>query len=198
MRTFTNDGAGNITSDVRSGSTYTYGTNARGRLATVHQDGNLKGSYSYNSLEQLASRVVTNSGPFDGTVHTTQDRNVIAEADGTTGVVAKEYIWLPGAGYAGTDLPVGVVDVAGTATPELLYVNADHLGRPIRLTDPAKVTAWAVEWLPWGGVWRQRQHRRRFAPGKALSFRRSPLSQSSCSQCARHQERREIGRNHIE
>ncbi len=24
--------------------------------------------------------------------------------------------------------------------------------RPIRLTDPAKVTAWAVEWLPWGGV----------------------------------------------
>ncbi len=67
-------------------------------------------------------------------------------------MVAKEYIWLPGAGYAGTDLPVGVVDVAGTATPELLYVHADHLGRPIRLTDGAKVTAWAVEWLPWGGV----------------------------------------------
>ncbi len=153
-RTFTHDGAGNITTDVRSGSTYTYGTNARGRLATVHQDGNLKGTYQYNSLEQLASRAVTNSGPFNGTIHTTQDRsgNILAEAEGTTGVVAKEYIWLPGAGYAGTDLPVGVVDVAGTATPELLYVHADHLGRPIRLTDPAKVTAWAVEWLPWGGV----------------------------------------------
>ncbi|MEQ1712163.1 MAG: RHS repeat-associated core domain-containing protein, partial [Hyphomicrobium sp.] len=27
-----------------------------------------------------------------------------------------------------------------------------HLSRPIRLTDAAKVTAWAVEWLPWGGV----------------------------------------------
>ena len=153
-RTFTHDGAGNIATDTRSGSTFTYGYNARGRLATVSQDGNLKGTYQYNSLEQLASRVVTNSGAFNGTVHTTQDRvgNVIAEADGTTGVVAKEYIWLPGAGYAGTDLPVGVVDVAGTATPELLYVHADHLGRPIRLTDPAKVTAWAVEWLPWGGV----------------------------------------------
>ena len=81
-------------------------------------------------------------------MHTTQDRagNVIAEADGTTGIVAKEYIWLPvdavvrapssegvnriaqeNAGYAGTDLPVGVVDVAGTATPELLYVHADHV-----------------------------------------------------------------------
>ena len=72
--------------------------------------------------------------------------NVIAEADGTTGIVAKEYIWLPvdavarapisegvnriaqeSAGYAGTDLPVGVVDVAGTATPELLYVHADQV-----------------------------------------------------------------------
>ncbi|MEQ1712005.1 MAG: RHS repeat-associated core domain-containing protein [Hyphomicrobium sp.] len=26
------------------------------------------------------------------------------------------------------------------------------MSRPIRLTDAAKVTAWAVEWLPWGGV----------------------------------------------
>ena len=32
-RTFTHDGAGNITTDVRSGSTYTFGYNARGRLA---------------------------------------------------------------------------------------------------------------------------------------------------------------------
>ncbi len=147
-RTFTHDGAGNIATDTRSGSTFTYGYNARGRLATVSQDGNLKGTYQYNSLEQLASRVVTNSGAFNGTVHTVQDRsgNVIAEADGTTGVAAKEYIWLPvdavarapisegvnriaqeSAGYAGTDLPVGVVDVAGTATPELLYVHADQV-----------------------------------------------------------------------
>lgn len=38
-RTFTHDGAGNIVTDVRSGSSYTFGYNARGRLATVHQDG---------------------------------------------------------------------------------------------------------------------------------------------------------------
>lgn len=116
-------------------SPFTY--NARNRLSTVSQDGNLKGTYTYNSLEQLASRAVTNSGPFNGTVHTVQDRsgNVIAEADRTTGVVSREYIWLTGAGYAGTDLPVGVVDVAGTATPELLYGHADHLSRPIWLTD---------------------------------------------------------------
>ncbi|MEQ1714043.1 MAG: hypothetical protein ABL908_21970, partial [Hyphomicrobium sp.] len=68
-RTFTHDGAGNITTDVRSGSAYTFTYNARGHLSTVSQDGNLKGTYQYNSLEQLASRVVTNSGPFNGTIH---------------------------------------------------------------------------------------------------------------------------------
>lgn len=153
-RTFTHDGAGNIATDTRSGSVYTYGYNARGRLGTVHQDGNLKGTYQYNSLEQLASRVVTNAGPFNDTFHTVQDRsgNIIAEADGTTGVHAREYIWLPGAGYAGTELPVGVIDAAGSAAPELLYVHADHLSRPFRLTDGVKATGWAVEWLPWGGV----------------------------------------------
>ncbi|MEQ1712204.1 MAG: hypothetical protein ABL908_12500, partial [Hyphomicrobium sp.] len=62
-RTFTHDGAGNITTDTRSGSAYTFTYNARGRLSTVSQDGNLKGSYQYNSLEQLASRTVSNSGP---------------------------------------------------------------------------------------------------------------------------------------
>lgn len=86
-----------------------------------------KGSYTYNRLKQLASRTVTNAGPFNGTLHTVQDRsgNVIAGADGTTGVVAKEYIWLPGAGYAGTDLPVGVVEAAGTANPELTRCALD-------------------------------------------------------------------------
>ncbi len=73
--------------------------------------------------------VVTNSGPFNGMAHTVQDRsgNIIAVADGTTGVVAKGYIWRPVAGYAGTDLPVGMVDVAGSATPELLYGHADQV-----------------------------------------------------------------------
>ncbi|MEQ1710704.1 MAG: RHS repeat-associated core domain-containing protein [Hyphomicrobium sp.] len=47
---------------------------------------------------------------------------------------------------------MAVVDLAGSATPGLLYVHADHLSRPIRLTDAAQVTAWAAEWLPWGGV----------------------------------------------
>ena len=107
-----------------------------------------------NSAPAWRGCITGKTVPDQESAGSAQDRsgNIIAEADGTTGVAVREYIWLPGAGYAGTDLPVGVVDAAGSASPELLYVHADHLSRPIRLTDGAKATAWAVEWLPWGGV----------------------------------------------
>jgi len=115
-----------------------------------------------NSAPAWRGCITGKTVPDQESAGSAQDRsgNIIAEADGTTGVAVREYIWLPGAGYAGTDpgsgsgasLPVGVVDAAGSAAPELLYVHADHLSRPIRLTDAAKATAWAVEWLPWGGV----------------------------------------------
>jgi hypothetical protein len=41
-------------------------------------------------------------------------------------------------GRAGVDLPVAVVDNVITATPVLYYVHADHLGRPIAMTNAAK------------------------------------------------------------
>src|SRR5687768_16403874 len=120
------------------------------RLKTVSYEGNLKGTYTYNGLEQLITRVVTNSGSADGTVHTVHDRagNVIAEAD-ATGQTVREYLWLPAAGHAGTDLPLAVVDGVDTPTPQLYHVHADHLGRPVRMTDSAKATVWQATWLPW-------------------------------------------------
>ncbi len=42
----------------------------------------------------------------------------------------------------GVDLPVAVVDNVNTATPVLYYVHADHLGRPIALTNSAKAFVW--------------------------------------------------------
>jgi RHS repeat-associated protein len=32
------------------------------------------------------------------------------------------------------------------------FIHADHLGRPIRMTDAAKVTTWQATWKPWGEV----------------------------------------------
>ena len=106
-----------------------------------HLHPRLRGARLYNGLEQLITRVVSNSGSADGTIHTVHDRtgNVIAETD-ATGATVREYIWLPGAGHAGTDLPLAVVDGVNTPTPQLYHVHADHLGRPVRITDAAKAT----------------------------------------------------------
>jgi len=97
-------------------------------------------------------RVVTNTPLDNGTVYYLHDRsgNVIAELD-SAGATAREYIWLPEAGYAGTDMPLAVVDGVNTASPQLYYVHTDHINRPIRMSTTAKVMVWQAEWNPWGG-----------------------------------------------
>jgi len=106
--------------------------------------------------------VVTNTPLDNGTAYYLHDRgpagggqgtggNVIAELD-QTGTTAREYIWLPEAGYAGTDMPLAVVDGVNTASPQLYYVHTDHINRPIRMSTTAKVMVWQAEWNPWGGV----------------------------------------------
>jgi RHS repeat-associated protein len=47
------------------------------------------------------------------------------------------------------DLPLAVIDVA---TNTISYVHADHLGRPIRMTNTVKATVWQATWKPWGEV----------------------------------------------
>jgi YD repeat-containing protein len=52
----------------KKGVAFTYTYNKRNRLATVTQDGLLKGTYTYNGLEQVTVRVVSNSGSSNGTI----------------------------------------------------------------------------------------------------------------------------------
>jgi len=122
-------------------------------MKTASFEGNLRGTYTYNGYSQLIKRVVTNTPLDNGTAYYLHDRsgNVIAELD-QTGTTAREYIWLPEAGYAGTDMPLAVVDGVNTASPQLYYVHTDHINRPIRMSTTAKVMVWQAEWNPWGGV----------------------------------------------
>ena len=61
------------------------------------------GSYGYNALEPPSSRSASAPGGPSGTVHYIHDLqgHVIAEADGSTGAITREYIWLD-------DLPTAV------------------------------------------------------------------------------------------
>ncbi len=158
QRSFTYDGAGNLLSDARSGTTYAYTYNNANRLKTVSAGVTLVGTYTYNGMEQLITRIVTNSGAADGTTHFIHDQfgNIIAELN-STGATVKEYIWLPEAEIAPTrqsraqvDIPLAVVDAVNTATPVLYMVHADHLARPVRITNSIKAAVWSSEYTPSG------------------------------------------------
>jgi hypothetical protein len=157
VRSFGYDGAGNIATDARSGVSYAYTYNNANRLKTVSQSGNLLGTYTYNGREQLATRVITNSGSANGTIfdsacdspcvepaartlHFVHDQwgNIIAELD-ATGATVREYIWLVGAEIAPTrgsrtqvDRPIAVVSNVNT-TPALLTVHVDQLNQAAQI-----------------------------------------------------------------
>lgn len=64
----------------------------------------------------------------------------------------REYIWLyeteiaPTSGSRTTvDRPLAVVSAVNTASPATLYVHVDHLNRPVKMTDTAKLDDLAMK-----------------------------------------------------
>jgi uncharacterized protein RhaS with RHS repeats len=143
-RSFTSDAAGNIVAETRSGTSYAYLHNQNGRLSEIGVSGTPTATYLYDALERLSLRTTMNMTPA-GTTQFISDPagRILAEAD-ATGATQREYIWLD-------DLPLAVVANVPTS-PTLWYVHADHLGRPIRMTDASKAIVWSAEWLPFGGA----------------------------------------------
>ncbi|WP_375451398.1 RHS repeat domain-containing protein [uncultured Devosia sp.] len=144
VRSFTYDAAGNTLSDTLSGTATTYGYNDAHRMSSVTTAGALRGEYIYNARGQLVIRSVTNSTANGVTVYFyDQDGHVIAEFDGTTGDLKREYVWLG-------DMPVAIIDPGTPA--DTYYMTTDHIGRPIILTDASKSVVADVIWSPFGGV----------------------------------------------
>ncbi len=70
--------------------------------------------------------------------------NIIAEANGSTGATLREMVYLEG-------MPLSAIDAA--ASPKQIYaVHADHLNRPVMLTNAAKATVWSAIYEPFGRV----------------------------------------------
>jgi RHS repeat-associated protein len=144
LRSFTHDAAGNIATDVQGGVTTAYTYNNADRLASFTKGGTQVGAYVYNALGQLVIRTVTNAVPSGVTVYFyDQQGHVIAEFDGVTAQLKREYIWLG-------DMPIAVIDPGTPSTS--YYVHADHLNRPIAMTDASKAFVAKATWLPFGGL----------------------------------------------
>lgn len=145
LRTFTHDGAGNITADDRAGTVYNYRYNNRGRIDRVSVGTQARSDFVYDALERLASRTTQNMTPA-GTTHYAYDQqgHLLVEAS-NSGNTVREYIWLD-------DMPLAVVADVDTVSPKLWYVHADHLNRPIKMTDGTKAVVWDAVYRPFGEV----------------------------------------------
>jgi RHS repeat-associated protein len=141
VRSFTYDGAGNITQDARAPATQDYTYNARGRLASASVGGSPAADYSYDALERLTLRTFHGmSGPVTTQFAYDLSGRVLAEVAAT----AREYIWLD-------DMPVAMIDDAA-GTPQILFLHTDQLDRPVMMTTAAKAVVYDAVFRPFGEV----------------------------------------------
>jgi RHS repeat-associated protein len=141
VRSFTYDAAGNVTDDDRAGTVHHYRYNNRGRLDELTIGSTVAADYTYDALERMAIRAVASSA---ATTHYLYDLDgrLLAEAD-DTGATLLEYIWLD-------DMPLAVVADVNTASPNLYFVHADHLNRPVKMTDGSEGVVWDAIYRPFG------------------------------------------------
>lgn len=121
-RTFAYDANGNVTYDARSGVGYGYTYDDANRMASFSIDGVVQAEYKYNHLGQQTVRTLTQTGQ---TIHSVYgpDGNRIAEFDGASKTIIREYVWLEGE-------PIAVIEAG-----QVYYVRADHIARPVFATD---------------------------------------------------------------
>ena len=138
-RDFTYTAAGSVSSDDRFSTGFTFTYNHNGRMASVADAGGTVATYLYNAREHRVTKTV---GP--ATTHFVYDQagHLLAESDGATGDVLKEYIWLG-------DTPVALIDHTGSSR-ETYFVHADHLGRPQKITDDSQIVVWDGQFEPFG------------------------------------------------
>lgn len=139
------DAAGALVIDEKNGTTYAYIHDGAGRLIEARNGTAAFASYAYDAFEQRVLKTTTAAAPGGASsVHFIHDQfgRLIAEHDGATGAVLREYIWL---GL----LPVAYVDHS-SGTPALYYVLADQVGEPQKLTDASGAVVWDRVATPFG------------------------------------------------
>jgi hypothetical protein len=66
----------------------------------------------------------------------------VAETD-DIGQTLREYVWLD-------EMPLAMVADVDTVNPQLWFVHADHLDRPVRMTDCTQAVVWDAVYRPFG------------------------------------------------
>ena len=145
-RSFTYAASGQAATDQRSPvSAWSYTTDKAGRMQAAVLNSVTQATFAYDDNEL---RIANTNSLTSAITHYVYDADgqLIAEMNGATGAVIREYLWL-GA------LPIGYVDRLGSAgASRLFFVHADHLGRPQKITDATRATVWDGVFAPFGEI----------------------------------------------
>ncbi len=135
---------GPLTSDPNyaSGTSFTYSYDARQRLSGLAKNGTDIASYDYDYTGHRVS-----ASQLTGTPTTVQyvfapDGHLLAEHDGATGNLIREYIWLD-------DMPLALVS-GSVSSPSYYYVHTGQIDEPLIVTDASKAKVWDAALDPWG------------------------------------------------
>jgi RHS repeat-associated protein len=128
---------------VSGPTTYDYQYNARKRLRLVKLDGWDRAQYGYDFRGLRVWRTVLTPTPTRQSHYVFDpDGHLLAEHDGTTGAVVREYVWLD-------DMVVAVIE-SSTGTPATYFIHTGQLDEPLVMTDAAKTDVWDAFVEPFG------------------------------------------------
>jgi RHS repeat-associated protein len=144
IRTLTYNPGGDLAQDaITSGATYNFTYNARKRLVAAGAASGDQGSYGYDYQGRRVWRTIVGATTtvkthyvFDPAGH------LLAEHDGATGAVLREYVWLD-------DMPVAVIDSTG-ASPVTYFIHTGQIEEPLVMTDAAQNKVWDAYVEPFG------------------------------------------------
>jgi RHS repeat-associated protein len=124
------------------GPTYVYQYNARKRLSVVKKDGSDAAWYGYDFQGHRVWRSVFGTTTVQTHYVFDQQGHLLAEHDGATGAVLREYVWLD-------DLPVALID-STSGTAQTYFIHSGQLDEPLVMTDATQAKVWDAYVEPFG------------------------------------------------
>ncbi len=137
--------SGQLTGDTKNGSSFVNVHDDSGRLIEARNGTAPVATYAYDAFEQRVVKTTTAAAPGGASsAHFIHDQfgRLVAEHNGSTGAVMREYLWL---GLT----PVAFVDhSSGSAVT--YFVHVDQVMNPQKLTDASGTVVWDRVQDPFG------------------------------------------------
>jgi RHS repeat-associated protein len=144
-RTLTYQAGGDLYQDARSGGiTYSYSYNARNRAVEIMKNNVEVGAYGHDAFEHRVWREVFSPSTVQTHYIYDLDGRLLAEQNGGTGTVVKEYAWID-------DMPLAVID-SSSGTPTTYYIHTGPVDEPLAMTNSAKAIVWNAYMEPFGAA----------------------------------------------